>query len=62
MSERVAIVTLALGGRFAASWRRSCEANWAAYADRHGYDVVCLTEPLDRSERAQGRSPSWQKC
>lgn len=39
-----------------------CFANWKAYADRHGYDIVCFDKPLDISERAQHRSPAWQKC
>jgi hypothetical protein len=62
MSERVALVTLALGERYERLWRRACEPRWRAYADRHGYDVVCLTEPLDTSPRARGRSAAWQKC
>lgn len=61
MSERTAIVTLAIGDAFAKRWKKLCEPNWKTYADRHGYDVVCLTEPLDTSERAGSRSPSWQK-
>jgi hypothetical protein len=61
MSERTAIVTLAVGEEFEGRWRRLCEQNWHDYASRHGYDVVCITEPLDDSQRAQDRSPSWQK-
>jgi hypothetical protein len=61
MSGRTAIVTLAIGAEFADRWHRLCEANWRAYADRHGYDVICLEEPLDDSKRARERSPSWQK-
>lgn len=61
MSERRAIVTLAIGDDYAATWRELCEPSWRAYADRHGYDLVCITEPLDDSQRARDRSPSWQK-
>jgi hypothetical protein len=61
MSERTAIVTIALGPGYAERWRRVCERNWREYAERHGYDVICLDQPLDDSERAQSRSPSWQK-
>jgi hypothetical protein len=61
MSERTAIVTLAIGDDFAERWHQVCEANWRAYADRHGYDVICIENPLDDSQRAQDRSPSWQK-
>jgi hypothetical protein len=61
MSERTAIVTLAIGEEFAERWHRLCEENWRRYADRHGYDLICVEQPLDTSERAQSRSPSWQK-
>ncbi len=62
MNERVALVTLALGRRYERRWRRICEPLWRAYAERHGYELVCLTAPLDRGERARARSPAWQKC
>lgn len=62
MSERVALVTLAIGRRYEERWRRIAAPLWSAYAERHGYEVICLTEPLDDSERARGRSPAWQKC
>ena len=61
MSGRTAIVTLAIGKEFSERWHRLCEENWHDYADRHGYDVICLEEPLDDSQRARDRSPSWQK-
>jgi hypothetical protein len=60
LSDR-AIVTLTVGDEWADRWRRLCEDNWRTYAERHGYDVIRLDEPLDSSERARGRSPSWQK-
>jgi hypothetical protein len=57
-----AIVTLALGENHLCAWRRFCEPGWRAYARRHGYALICLDRPLDTSERAAARSPSWQKC
>lgn len=62
MSARIAIVTLAVGDSFAERWERRCAPNWKAYAERHGYDVICLTETLDDSRRGRSRSPAWQKC
>jgi hypothetical protein len=56
-----ALVTLAIGRTFRERWNNVCRANWQAYADRHGYDVICIEEPLDYSERARNRSPAWQK-
>jgi hypothetical protein len=57
-----AIVTLAFGEKYLGAWKNDCEANWREYGSRHGYDIICLQEPLDTSQRAQKRSPSWQKC
>ena len=57
-----AIVTLAIGSTYAERFERYCRAGWNAYADRHGYELFVFTEPLDNSERARKRSPSWQKC
>jgi hypothetical protein len=62
MGYAKAIVTIALGEKYLTTWRRVCEANWYAYAQKHGYDIVCIDAPLDPSARARQRSPSWQKC
>jgi|SRR5271165_3234862 len=62
MKNQKAIVTLAIGERYYATWKRFCEPNWKQYADRYGFDLVCLERPLDTSERARARSVSWQKC
>lgn len=61
-TSRKAIVTLALGDRYLQHWKTTCEANWRAYGAKHGFDVICLDQPLDDSTRARGRSASWQKC
>ncbi|HWE82428.1 MAG TPA: hypothetical protein VG265_12325 [Gaiellaceae bacterium] len=60
--RRRAIVTLAVGPGFSERWHSIAEPHWRRYCDRHGYDLICLEEPLDTSERARGRSPAWQKC
>ena len=57
-----AIVTLAIGKRYHDAWKETCEVNWGRYAKKHGYDLICISEPLDTSERARKRSPAWQKC
>lgn len=62
MPERVAIVTLTIGSQYAKTWQTCCEAGWRGYANRHGFDVICIDEPLDSSARAGERSPAWQKC
>lgn len=62
MERCKAIVTLACGERFRNTWKKVCEANWQTYADKHGYDLICIDSPLDSSDRAQRRSSGWQKC
>ena len=62
MQHSKAIVTLAIGQRFINMWQDLCKANWQNYADKHGYDLICIDKPLDNSERAKQRSPAWQKC
>lgn len=61
MKHPRAIVTLAIGEAYRRRWAQSCRANWEDYAARHGYDLVVVEEPLDRSPRAEARSPAWQK-
>jgi hypothetical protein len=60
--SKTAIVTIATGPRHGPMWRDHCRRNWETYAQAHGYDVICIDEPLDRSPRAESRSPTWQKC
>lgn len=62
MQQSKAIVTLAIGQRFIKMWQGLCKVNWQNYADKHGYDLICIDKPLDNSERAKQRSPAWQKC
>lgn len=62
MKNKKAIVTLAIGDKYLQSWKEDCESNWQEYSTKHGYDLICLDNPLDTSERAMKRSPSWQKC
>ncbi len=57
-----AIVTLIVGETYKQRWVKLCRENWMAYAEKHGYDLVLLDEPLDQGARAKSRSPAWQKC
>ncbi|MCC7361700.1 MAG: hypothetical protein IT317_19605 [Anaerolineales bacterium] len=61
MPARAALVTLALGHQFRWLWRRYCRPSWQAYADRHGYDLICVTEPPDPTPAAAARMRCWQK-
>jgi hypothetical protein len=57
-----AIVTLAIGSAYSERFEQLCRRNWMAYAERHGFDLFVIHEPLDESDRARRRSPAWQKC
>jgi hypothetical protein len=61
MTKR-AIVTLAIGPNYAERFEQFCRKDWTAYAERHGFDLIVIKEPLDASERSRKRSPAWQKC
>jgi hypothetical protein len=60
-ANKKAIVTIVIGQEYQAIWQILCQANWLAYAERHNYDLIVITDFLDRSERGLGRSPAWQK-
>jgi len=62
MENKRAIATLTIGDQYVSSWKQDCEANWREYGRKHGYDIICLDQMLDKSGRAGERSPSWQKC
>ncbi len=62
MKQSKALVTLAIGEKYLHHWKNFAQNNWQKYADKHGYDLICIDTPLDTSERAQARSPAWQKC
>ena len=55
------IVTLNIGQQYQNAWRKTCRRGWQAYCERHGYELINLEKRLDISERANNRSPAWQK-
>lgn len=59
--HRNAIVTMAIGDVYVGSWVKTCQPGWVKYAIRHGFDIILINAPLDRSDLAQSRSPAWQK-
>jgi hypothetical protein len=60
--NKKALVTLAIGDRYIENWKRYCEPGWSRYATAYGFDIICITAPLDLTPRASARSPAWQKC
>lgn len=57
-----AIVTLVIGKKYQSNFQMFCDVAWKQYASRIGADLIIISRPLDESERAQSRSPAWQKC
>src|SRR5688572_19595633 len=60
--NETAIASLAIGEPYYSNWQKYCAAGWKAYAAKHQLDLIVITEALDRSPLAAGRSPAWQKC
>jgi hypothetical protein len=59
---KTAFVTLIIGAEFISRWERNSKSSWVHYCQKHGYDLICLTELIDASARGRDRSPAWQKC
>jgi hypothetical protein len=55
-----AIVTLAVGEEYQTLWNQKARPSWERYAERHGYELIALHEPIDSSPLGQ-RPMSWQK-
>ena len=47
MRNSKAIVRRAIAHKYLENWKNLCQANWQKYAERHGYDFICIEEPLD---------------
>ncbi|MBF0465464.1 MAG: hypothetical protein HQK88_11870 [Nitrospirae bacterium] len=62
MVNKKAIVTITIGEAYQELWRTVCKPGWDRYAQMYGYDIICIDNPVDISERAANRSPAWQKC
>jgi hypothetical protein len=57
-----AIVTLAIGKAYETMFDKYCRRLWSLYAEKHGFDLIVITQHLDTSPKAQSRNISWQKC
>ena len=58
MTRGKALVTMAIGEAYQQAFDRLCRPAWTRYADRHGYDLYVLTQPVDDGG---ARSVHWQK-
>jgi len=60
--KTVAIVVVAIGQQHHDYWQRYARKSCQAYAQKHGYDLIVITRPLEASQDALSRSFAWQKC
>jgi hypothetical protein len=51
-----ALVTIAIGEEAHYMWVNVFCSGWQKYADRHGYDIICIRDMI-----RDGKSPNWQK-
>lgn len=51
-----------IGDETAGMWRRYSRPTWEAYADKHGYRIVALTEPVRPELVSEAKPVHWQKC
>lgn len=56
-----AIVTLAVGDGYTANFMANVRPTWEPYCEKHGYDLILLTEPIDRDCDFSVKSVHWQK-
>ena len=56
-SRRKVLVTAAVGGDYFARWKRRSWPSWKAFADRHGFGILCLEESLV----GEAAHPGWNK-
>ncbi len=61
MPGKKALVTIAIGDAYIQPWKTFCFPGWKQYADKHGYDIVLITDMLDSGPLGTSRSPSWQR-
>ena len=58
MNSKTALCTLVVGAPYIAAFDRYARRRFEAYARRHGYDPIILTEPV---RDLPGRKLTWQK-
>ncbi len=60
MNDKV-ITTFLCGDSYQALWKQHCEFSWRHYAEKHGYDIILLDQPVRPGENPALRPINWQK-
>jgi len=55
------LVTILLGEAYIAEWETYVRPSWQKYAERHGYDLFVMTEPILPGAITATKSAHWQK-
>lgn len=62
MSERTkCLVTMTIGADYQRMWEAVFARTFRLYAEKHGYDVIVVTDYVDQSPAGRARGPHWQK-
>lgn len=56
-----AIFTILYGEKYVSQWKTYAEASWRAYAQKHGYDIILVTSPIQQRHDLSFRAIHWQK-
>ncbi len=56
-----AIVTLTIGKEQEDMFNKFSKKSWEKYCKTFGFNLIVINESFDKSERAENRSPAWQK-
>lgn len=59
--NKKAIFTILQGEKYVNQWKQYSETSWRAYAAKHGYDIVVVTEPIRQLHDPAVRPIHWQK-
>ena len=56
-----AVVTLVVGGHYTERFLLRARPTWESYCQKHDYDLILLTEPIDKDCDFSRKSIHWQK-
>ena len=59
--NRKAIYTILYGEKYISQWKQYAEPSWRAYAEKHGYDIIIVGEPIKQLHSLAFRAIHWQK-
>ncbi|MBM3573466.1 MAG: hypothetical protein FJX52_14100 [Alphaproteobacteria bacterium] len=55
------LATMAIGADYLRMWEAVFARTFRLYAEKHGYEVIVVTDYVDQAPLARARGPHWQK-